>query len=170
MKARFKSYCQLCTLVATGVAGDVYAHGNHAVLIRFSDNPADCACYDISSVEDEAAGFKTVQDFAPGKPLAIAALEVIRLRMPSVWHNLFEKEGATAGREAAAPAYDPAGYRRLAVITQWLAGGKDVQIRRTGEAAKSFGAGWIPFDGRCKVEALLDDGIEFRMNPEVAQP
>lgn len=203
MKARFKSYCKQCKLVATSVFGDVNVCQGRSVLFRHGDEQSHYAAYDVGySTEDVAGGFKTVQDFAPGKPLSIAALEVIRLRMPSVWYNLFEKvdepaaaasacancKGAgtvqrpgrppdyvtcptCAGRKVATvPAYDPAGYGRLAVITQWLAGGKDVQIRRTGNAARSFGDGWFQFDGRCQVEALLADGIEFRLNPEVTKP
>ena len=61
--------------------------------------------------------------------------------------------------------YKPAAYKRLAEIAGWLASGENVQVRRTGQGAKTFGAGWFQFNG-ARVQDLIDYGCEFRIKPK----
>ena len=61
--------------------------------------------------------------------------------------------------------YKPAAYKRLAEIAGWLAAGEDVQVRRTGQGAKSFGSAWFQFSGG-GLQPLLDYGCEFRIKPK----
>ena len=62
--------------------------------------------------------------------------------------------------------FNPGRYKRLAEIAQWLADGKNVQFRRTGEPAKSFGGHWQSWRDDCGgVETCLAYGCEFRLKP-----
>lgn len=62
--------------------------------------------------------------------------------------------------------YNPAGYKRLAEIAGWLANGKNVQCRRTGDHAKEFGAHWMSFTFECSnIQNMLGIGYKFRIKP-----